>query len=127
MSLELLLTVAFGGALLTYFLGKISSRIRDTFAVIISLFLVFMVACLYGKSAGKAVYFGFLGLPQGPSPGSELPDFFDFGLSASALRDEELRRMNELVNDFSSIRRRSSSVPKAEAAKPMVETGAAAP
>jgi formate hydrogenlyase subunit 3/multisubunit Na+/H+ antiporter MnhD subunit len=63
MSLELLLAVAFGGAFFTYVFGKISSKVRDGFAVLISLSLVVMVACLYGKTAGKTFYFGFLGLP----------------------------------------------------------------
>lgn len=63
MSLELLLLVAFGGAFFTYVLGKISPKVRDGFAVLISLSLVAMVACLYGKTAGKTFYFGFLDLP----------------------------------------------------------------
>jgi len=62
MSLEILLIIAFGGALLTYALGKISHRLRDSFAVIISLALVVIIACLYGKSLEKTFYFGFLGL-----------------------------------------------------------------
>jgi len=62
MSLQLLLIVAFGGALLTYVLGKISHRVRDFLAVIISLALVAFVACLYGESMEKAFYPGFLGL-----------------------------------------------------------------
>jgi proton-translocating NADH-quinone oxidoreductase chain M len=62
MSLEILLIIAFGGALLTYLLGKISHKLRDSFAVIISLTLVFIIACLYGKSLEKTFYFGFLGL-----------------------------------------------------------------
>ena len=63
MSLELLLIIAFGGALLTYLLGKISHRARDSFAVFISLVLVVMVAYFYGKTIEKAFYFGFFGLP----------------------------------------------------------------
>jgi proton-translocating NADH-quinone oxidoreductase chain M len=62
MSLEILLIIAFGGALLTYLLGKISHKLRDSFAVIISLTLVSIIACLYGKSLEKTLYFGFLGL-----------------------------------------------------------------
>jgi proton-translocating NADH-quinone oxidoreductase chain M len=62
MSLELTLIAAFGGALLTYFSGKISHKLRDSFAVIISLTLVAIIACLYGKSLEKTFYFGFLGL-----------------------------------------------------------------
>jgi len=62
MSLELLLIIAFGGALLTYILGKFSPRIRDFSAVIISLVLVAIIACLYGRSVEKTFYFGFFGL-----------------------------------------------------------------
>ena len=62
MSLVALLIIAFGGALLIYILGKLSSRIRDSFAVIISLALVVFVACLYGKSLEKTFYSGFFGL-----------------------------------------------------------------
>jgi len=63
MSLELLLIIAFGGAFLTYLLGKISSGLRDFFAVFISLVLVAVIAFLYGKPLHKAFYSGFLGLP----------------------------------------------------------------
>jgi hydrogenase-4 component B len=62
MSLEILLIIAFGGALLTYFLGKTSGKVRDSLAVGISLVLVAFVAYLYGKSPGKTFYFGFFGL-----------------------------------------------------------------
>ena len=63
MSLELLLIIAFGGALLTYLLGKTSEKIRDFLAVVISLSLVAFVACLYGKSPEKTFYSGFFGIP----------------------------------------------------------------
>jgi len=63
MSLEILLIIAFGGALLTYLLGKISHRLRDSFAVIISLALVAIIACLYGRFVEKTFYSGFLGIP----------------------------------------------------------------
>ena len=63
MSLELLLIIAFGGALLIYLLGKISHKARDSFAVFISLVLVVMVAYFYGKTIEKTFYFGFFGLP----------------------------------------------------------------
>ena len=60
MSLTLLLAIAFGCSVLTYILGKISSRMRDVFAVLISLALVLMVAFLYGKSTKTTVMFNFL-------------------------------------------------------------------
>lgn len=63
MSLELVPIFAFGGALLTYLLGKISHRLRDSFAVVISLVLVAFVACLYGELVEKTFYSGFLGIP----------------------------------------------------------------
>jgi len=62
MSLEILLIIAFGGALLTYFLGKTSGKVRDSLAVGTSLVLVAFVAYLYGKSPEKTFYFGFFGL-----------------------------------------------------------------
>jgi proton-translocating NADH-quinone oxidoreductase chain M len=61
-SLELVLIAAFGGALLTYLLGKISHGVRDFFAVIISLALVAIVACLHGRPAEETFYFGFFDL-----------------------------------------------------------------
>ena len=63
MSVELLLIIAFGGAFLTYFLGKISHRVRDSFAVLISCALVAVIAYLYGRSLERTFYLGFLGLP----------------------------------------------------------------
>jgi len=62
MSLEILLIFAFGGALLTYLLGKTSEKIRGFLAVVIALSLVVFIACLYGKSVEKTFYSGFLGL-----------------------------------------------------------------
>ena len=63
MSLEVILIIAFGGAFITYLLGKVSSRIRDTFAVLVSLSLVVMITYLYGLSMDKVFYSGFLGFP----------------------------------------------------------------
>jgi formate hydrogenlyase subunit 3/multisubunit Na+/H+ antiporter MnhD subunit len=63
MGLELLLAIAFGGSLLTYVLSKISSRLREGFAVFISLILVIMIALLYGEKGSESVYFSFLGFP----------------------------------------------------------------
>jgi len=62
MSLEILLIIAFGGALLTYLLGKVSDKVRDFLAVVISLAMVAFVAYLYGKPLEKTFYFGFFGL-----------------------------------------------------------------
>ncbi len=62
MSAGLLLAVAFGGSLFTYILGKISSGIREVFAVLVSLTLVAMVAFLFAGAPGKSSYFNFLGL-----------------------------------------------------------------
>jgi proton-translocating NADH-quinone oxidoreductase chain M len=62
MSLEILLIIAFGGALLTYLLGKTSEKIRDFLAVVVSLSLVAFVTCLYSKSLEKTFYFGFFNL-----------------------------------------------------------------
>jgi len=63
MSIELLLIIAFGGAFLTYFFGKVSHILRDAFAVFVSCALTGMIAYFYGKSLEKTVYLGFLGLP----------------------------------------------------------------
>ena len=63
MTLEVLLIIAFGGALLTYIFGKISSRLRGIFAVVLSLVLVIMVGFLYGKPQKEVFYLGFLGFP----------------------------------------------------------------
>jgi len=63
MSIELLLIVAFGGAFLTYFLGKISHRLRDVVAVLVSCALTALIAYLYGKDLEETFYLGFLGLP----------------------------------------------------------------
>jgi len=60
MSLEFLLIIAFGGAFLTYFLGWISPRVRDFFAVLFSLTLVILTALLYGKFSSNIIYFRFL-------------------------------------------------------------------
>jgi len=62
MSLEILVIIAFGGAFLTYFLGKTSSRARDSLAVAVSLALVAFIALLYGKPLEKTLYFGFFDL-----------------------------------------------------------------
>jgi len=62
MSLEILLIIAFGGALLTYLVGKVSYKGRNFLAVAVSLALVAFVACLYGKAGEETFYYGFLGL-----------------------------------------------------------------
>jgi len=63
MSVELLLIVAFGGAFLTYLLGKISYKLRDVVAVLVSCALTALIAYLYGKDMEETYYVGFLGLP----------------------------------------------------------------
>lgn len=62
MNLAHLIIISFGGAFLTYFLGKASSWLRDAFAVFISLVLVILFSLIYGKT-GELRYFSFLGLP----------------------------------------------------------------
>jgi formate hydrogenlyase subunit 3/multisubunit Na+/H+ antiporter MnhD subunit len=63
MSLELLMIIAFSGPLFTYVLGKVSSRLREGFAVLNALAMVVITACLYGQTTEKAIYLGFLDLP----------------------------------------------------------------
>ena len=62
MSLELLLIIAFSGAFLTYLSGKISSKLRDILAVVISITLFVLISCLYGLEIEKTFYTGFAGL-----------------------------------------------------------------
>lgn len=62
MNLEILMITAFGGSFLTYLCGKISSKVRDFFAVFISLILVVFISCFYGKSQ-TIHYFNFFNLP----------------------------------------------------------------
>jgi len=61
-SLTQLVIIFFGGAFFTYFLGKISYKLRDVFAVFISLMLIILLSYFYGKT-GELRYFSFLGLP----------------------------------------------------------------
>ena len=63
MSLELLLIIAFGGAFLTYFSGKISSKLRNGIALLVSLVLVGILSFLYNVETEIAFYSGFFGLP----------------------------------------------------------------
>jgi len=63
MSIELVLIIAFGGAFLTYFFGKISYKLRDVFTVLVSCVLPVLIAYLYGKDLENTFYVGFLGLP----------------------------------------------------------------
>jgi len=62
MNLQLFLIIAFSGAFITYFLGKFSSRVRNSFAVFISCALVVIIASFYGKSVGNTSYLGFFDL-----------------------------------------------------------------
>ncbi len=62
MNLSYLIVISLGGAFLTYLLGKISSKLRDAFAVFISLILIVLVSCFYGKNE-EVRYFSFLDLP----------------------------------------------------------------
>ncbi|MBN1467068.1 NADH dehydrogenase subunit [candidate division KSB1 bacterium] len=63
MSLQLVLAVAFGSSLLTYILGHISTRMREGFAVIVTLAIAAIIACLDSKTGEESIYFSFLGLP----------------------------------------------------------------
>jgi len=61
--LELVLLIAFGGAILTYLLGKISFFIRDFFAVCVSGALLVAMFFLYGSSTSVEFHSGFMGFP----------------------------------------------------------------
>ncbi len=62
MSMEAILTIAFGGAFLAYVLGKVSSKLRNLVAVVLSLVLVALIANLYGRLDREIVYFRFFDL-----------------------------------------------------------------
>jgi len=62
MSLELLLIIAFSGAFLTYLSGKISSKLRDILAVVISLVPVIILSRLYGVQTEAVYNHNYLGL-----------------------------------------------------------------
>ena len=63
MYLQILLLIAFIGAFLTYLLGKISSKVRDIFAVFISFVLLGLTAFLYSNFSESIFYLGFFNLP----------------------------------------------------------------
>jgi len=60
MSVHFLLIIAFGGAFITYFSGKIHSKLRNFIAVFISIVLVGLVAFFYNRYTQDAVYLQFL-------------------------------------------------------------------
>jgi formate hydrogenlyase subunit 3/multisubunit Na+/H+ antiporter MnhD subunit len=59
----ILLAIAFGGAFITYFSGKISKKARDIVAVLFSLALVCVIATLYKDTSHETFYTGFLDFP----------------------------------------------------------------
>jgi formate hydrogenlyase subunit 3/multisubunit Na+/H+ antiporter MnhD subunit len=59
----ILLAIAFGGVLITYLSGKISEKVRDILAVLVSLSLLGIVVFLYNISSRVTFYIGFLDLP----------------------------------------------------------------
>jgi formate hydrogenlyase subunit 3/multisubunit Na+/H+ antiporter MnhD subunit len=63
MNPEIILVVAFGGAFITYLSGKISKKVRDIFAVLVSLALAVMVAFLYNNPVRHTFYSEFLDFP----------------------------------------------------------------
>ncbi len=63
MILELLLIIAFGGALLAYIIEKVFPKSREYFAVLISLVVVIITVCFYNKPITGSTYFYFFGLP----------------------------------------------------------------
>ncbi|MCD6378972.1 hypothetical protein J7M07_00825, partial [bacterium] len=63
MTVEILLAIAFGGAFITYFLGKVAKKAGEVFAVLISLALVAIVAYFYNSSSSEIFYTGFMGFP----------------------------------------------------------------
>lgn len=63
MSLQLILVIAFGGAVATYALAKLSSSLRDFCAVTLSGLLVAMIGGLYGKSLTSTLLPRFIDVP----------------------------------------------------------------
>ncbi|MBN2035666.1 MAG: hypothetical protein JW768_02880 [Chitinispirillaceae bacterium] len=63
MSLQILLIVAFGGAFAAYLLAKVSARLRNLCAAIVSGAAVVIVAMLYGKTPAATLLPSFMGLP----------------------------------------------------------------
>jgi len=63
MILELVLIIAFGGAILAYLSGKISFILRNVLSVAVTLTVLVLVSSQYGKSFSVDLYSGFLGFP----------------------------------------------------------------
>ena len=63
MSLQLILVIAFGGAVATYALAKVSSSLRNFCAVTLSGLLVAMIGGLYGKSVTSTLLPRFIDVP----------------------------------------------------------------
>jgi len=65
--LNSLLPVAFGGAFLAYFAGKVSSRLRNFLAVLTSLLLIVIIGYLYPYAGGEVLRqplsISFMGVP----------------------------------------------------------------
>ena len=61
--LEMMILVAFAGAFLVYLAGKISSQLRNSLAVILSLVLVIFMSLVYRSIHLEVKYFSFLGHP----------------------------------------------------------------
>lgn len=59
---EILLIAAFGGVLLTWFLGRVSSSAGSASAVLILLALTVLVALMYGGMSETVYYNGFFGI-----------------------------------------------------------------
>lgn len=62
MTLEILLAAGFGGALLTWLLGKVSARLRNGFAVLLALAMLVGVCLMHGHSFDRLLPLGFMGL-----------------------------------------------------------------
>ncbi len=63
MNLNILLMIAVGGSVVTYLLSSISERIRDAFAILVTLAVAVAVAMLYGRTSEVTLWAGFLGNP----------------------------------------------------------------
>ena len=63
MTVQLILAIAFGGAIATYALAKVSSLLRDFCAVTLSGLLVAMIGCLHGESLTGSLLPRFIDVP----------------------------------------------------------------
>jgi len=63
MNLEILLAIAFGGSFITYISGRISKKLRNIFAILISVGLIGFIGSLFGNTTEETICPGFWNFP----------------------------------------------------------------